>query len=104
MARVLIGFFCKDNAENISPFLYGRYDKAFYISFEGEGPDSRNKEVIETLVNNKFGAQVTFLSADEKTLGCAYRLLYDLTSGKDEYVIDITGGPGLFLKFVKLSV
>lgn len=96
MARILISFFSKDNAENVSPFLYRRYDRAFYISFEGEGPDSRSKEVLETLISGRFGAQAVFLTAEEKTLGCAYRLLYDLTDGNDEYVIDITGGPGLF--------
>lgn len=96
MARILIGFFCKDNAENVSPFLYGQYDKAFYLSFEGEEPDSRSKEVIETLVSGRFGAQAVFLTVKEKTLSCAYRLLYDLTDGDGEYVIDITGGPGLF--------
>lgn len=96
MARILIGFFCSDNAENIAPFLFGRYDRAFYVSFEGEGPDSRSKEVLETLINERFGAQAAFLTAEEKTLGCAYRLLYDLTCGEGEYVIDITGGPGLF--------
>ena len=96
MARILISFFCADNTENISPFLYGRYDRAFYISFEGEGPDSRSKEVTENLISERFGAQAVFLTAGEKTLGCAYRLLYDLTSGDDEYVIDVTGGPGLF--------
>ena len=96
MARILISFFCKDNAENISPFLYGRYERAFYISFEGEGPDSRSKEVLETLISGRFGAQAVFLTAEEKTLGCAYRLLYDLTDGEDEYVIDMTGGPGVF--------
>ena len=96
MARILISFFCADNTENISPFLYGRYDRAFYISFEGEGPDSRSKEVIENLISERFGAQAVFLTAGEKTLGCAYRLLYDLTDGDGEYVIDVTGGPGLF--------
>ena len=72
MARILIGFFCKDNAENVSPFLYGQYDKAFYLSFEGEEPDSRSKEVIETLVSGRFGAQAVFLTVKEKTLSCAY--------------------------------
>ena len=96
MAKILIGSFCADNTENIAPFLYGRYDRAFYVSFEGDGPDSRRKEVLETLIREKFGAQTVFLSAEEKTLGCAYRLLYDLTDGEGEYFINLSGGPGLF--------
>ena len=96
MARILISYFCNDNIKNISPFLYENYDRAFYISFDEGIPGSRNREVLETLINEKFGVQTAFLTAEEKTLGCAYRLLYDLTYGDGEYVIDISECPGLF--------
>ncbi len=96
MARILIGAFNKDNTENIAPFLFSRYDRAFYISYEKEEPDSRSKEVLETLINDRFGADAVFLTAKEKLLGSVYRLLYDLTDGDGEYVINISGGSGVF--------
>lgn len=104
MARILIGSFSKDNTENIAPFLFGQFYTAFYISCEGEEPDSRSKEVLETLVSERFGAHSVFLTLEEKSLGSVYKLLYDLTDGDGDYVINITGGSGVFSAAVGIYI
>lgn len=94
--KILIEFYCEENAKNISPLLYGDYDRVYFVGFEGEGADSRHADVLDTLISSKFGAETAFLTVPDKTLSGAYRLLYELVGGGHEYVIDLTGGSELF--------
>lgn len=96
MARILIEFFGDESAENTAPLLYGKYDRVIYFSFGGEEPGSRQREVLEELIPKKFGAEVVFLTVQNKTLGAAYRNFSELWREGDEYVFDLTGGSQLF--------
>ena len=94
--KILIEFYCDENTKNISPLLYGDYDRVYFIGFDGEGADSRRAEVLDTLISGRFGAETVFLTLPDKTLSGAYRLLYELVGDGHEYVIDLTGGSELF--------
>lgn len=96
MVKILIEFYCDENTKNISPLLYGDYDRVYFVGFDGEGADSRRAEVLDTLISGRFGAETVFLTLPDKTLSGAYRLLYELVGDGHEYVIDLTGGSELF--------
>ncbi len=104
MARILIEFFGDESAENTAPLLYGKYDRVIYFSFGGEEPGSRQREVLEELIPRKFGAEVVFLTVQNKTLGAAYRNFSELWREGDEYVFDLTGGSQLFSAAVGIFV
>ena len=55
--KILIEFYCDENTKNISPLLYGDYDRVYFIGFDGEGADSRRAEVLDTLISGRFGAE-----------------------------------------------
>ena len=94
--RILIEFLCDENISNITPFLYGEYDRVYFIGFEEDAADGRRAEVLDTLINGRFSAEAVFLTAADKTLSGAYRLLYEIIGDSNEYVMDLTGGHELF--------
>lgn len=94
--KILIEFLCEENIKNVSPFLYGKYDRVYFIGFEEDSGSGRRAEVLDTIISGKFGAQTVFLTVPDKTLSGAYRLLYEIIGGANEYVIDLTGGHELF--------
>ena len=104
MARILMEFFGDEYTENTAPLLYGDFDRVIYFSFEGEGPGSRAREVIESLVPEKFGAEVFFVTVADKTLSGAYRAIYETMCGQDEFVFDLTGGSQIFSAAVGIFV
>ena len=96
MTKTLIEFYDNDNRDNIMPLLFDRYGKVIFVSFEDNAPDDKSSDLLDSLIKEKFGADTVFLTAEEKSLPFAYRLLYEITGKDDEFVIDLTGGSGLF--------
>ena len=96
MARILIEFFCEENAENVTPFLYGSFDHAYYMYFDKERPGSRTKEVLSELLSEKFGVQSSFVFVNGYSLTAAVYALSSVIHSENEYVIDLTGGSELF--------
>lgn len=104
MARILMEFFGEEYTENTAPLLYEDFDRVIFFSFEGEGPGSRAREVIESLLPEKFGAEVFFVTVADKTLSGAYRAIYEMMRGEDEFVFDLTGGSQIFSAAVGIFV
>lgn len=96
MPKILIEFYCKENAENIIPFLYESYDRVYFVYFDGEKPDGRSREVLDKLVSEKFGAEPGYVRIEQKDLASAYTALQRIIYGENEYHIDLTGGSELF--------
>ena len=82
MARILVEFFGEEYTENTAPLLYEDFDRVIFFSFEGERPGSRAREVIESLLPEKFGTEVFFVTVADKTLSGAYRAIYEMMRGE----------------------
>ena len=94
--RILIEFLCDENIKNVTPLLYGEYDRVYFIGFEEDAVNGRRAEVLDTLITGRFSAETVFLTVPDKTLSGAYRLLYEIIGESNEYVMDLTGGHELF--------
>ncbi len=99
--RELVEFYDREHLENIVSLLYGAYAAVTFVCFrEDNEPDPREREMLQTFIPRKFGAEVRFLEVEENSISAALTAFRALIAAGGFWHFDICGGSSVFVAAV----